>query len=158
MSEGTKTQITYEMYPIGYVRHNDEASFLEILDPFRPGLEQLEHFGHIIVAWWVHHHDNPQSRSTLQCMPPYAQDRVTGVFACRSEYRPNPIALSICQPLDINRDQGLIAVSYIDAIEGTPILDLKAYFPVSDRVRDTTMPEWLSDWPEWVEDGHLLAF
>jgi hypothetical protein len=37
-------------------------------------------------------------------------------------------------------------------------VDLKAYFPVCDRVREAKVPEWISDWPEWVEDGHLLAF
>jgi len=43
-------------------------------------------------------------------------------------------------------------VSDIDAYDGTPIVDLKAYFPVCDRVKEATIPEWLSNWPEWMPE------
>ena len=41
----------------------------------------------------------------------------------------------------------------IDAFPGTPIVDLKAYFPICDRVRDCYIAPWLKDWPMWLEDG-----
>ena len=50
--------------------------------------------------------------------------------------------------------EGVVTVADIDAYDGTPIVDLKGYFPVCDRVKQTRIPEWLSDWPEWMpEDG-----
>ena len=45
-------------------------------------------------------------------------------------------------------------VADIDAYDGTPIVDLKACFPVCERVKEAYIPEWLSDWPEWMpEEG-----
>lgn len=150
---------TYEMHPIGYVRGGGEGSgSLEILEPFRPALKQLDQFSHVIVVWWADRNDTPEARSLLQCNPPYAEDKCTGVFACRAEYRPNPVALTVCQILSVDEATGRVELPYIDADDGTPIVDLKAYFPICDRVRDAHIPEWLSGWPEWVEDGYKLEF
>jgi tRNA-Thr(GGU) m(6)t(6)A37 methyltransferase TsaA len=151
-------QDAYQIRPIGYVRSADGDSYLEILEPFRPALKQLDQFGHVIVLWWADQHDNEESCGLVQCRPPYAEGTLTGVFACRAEYRPNPVAITVCGVIAVDEEEGIIQVPYIDAYDGTPIVDLKAYFPVCDRVREPRVPEWVSDWPEWVEDGHLLAF
>jgi len=76
------------------------------------------------------------------------------VFATRAEYRPNPIAMTTCKILNVDEIMGIVKVADIDAYDDTPIVDLKAYFPVCDRVKRTRIPEWLSDWPEWMpEEG-----
>ena len=105
-----------------------------------------------MVFWWAHKHDNEKSRRSLQCEPPYAKGKITGVFATRAEYRPNPIAISTCKILNLDEDKGIVNVADIDAYDGTPIVDLKAYFPVCDRVKRARIPEWLSDWPDWMPD------
>jgi len=145
---------TYQMYPIGRIRRAENGIHLEILEPYRPALRQLEHFSHVMVFWWADRHDNEKSRSTMQTEPPYARGKLTGVFATRAEYRPNPIAMTTCKLLGVDEQRGVVRVADIDAYDGTPIVDLKAYFPVCDRVKDATIPEWLSDWPEWMpEEG-----
>ena len=154
MSE--KGSVTFQMHPIGHVRSNGDRSHLEILEPYRPAMEALDRFSHVIVVWWANQLDTEEARNLMQCMPPYADGEITGVFACRSPYRPNPVALSVCEMISVDAANGLIPVQYIDAEDGTPIVDLKAYFPVSDRVRQARVPEWCQDWPEWVEDAHLL--
>jgi tRNA-Thr(GGU) m(6)t(6)A37 methyltransferase TsaA len=155
MSEKMVTQGgTYQVYPIGYVRRYDDGIQVEILEPFRPALKQLDHFSHVIVLWWVDQLDDEDMRSIMQAEPPYAEGIMTGVFACRSPCRPNPIALTTCEILGIDEAAGIVRIANIDAYDGTPILDLKAYAPVCDRVREVSMPEWLSDWPEWMpEEG-----
>lgn len=142
----------YHLYPIGAVRRSEEGIWLEVEEPFRPGLKQLEHFSHVMVFWWADRHDDQKSRGILQTEPPYAQGRVTGVFACRSEYRPNPIAMTTCKILDVAEERGIVRVAEIDAFDGTPIVDLKAYFPVCERVKEVHIPAWLSDWPDWMPD------
>jgi len=145
---------SFQMFPIGYIRRTEKNINLEISDPFTPALKQLDHFSHVMVFWWAHKHDNEKSRSILQCEPPYAKGKTTGVFATRAEYRPNPIAMTTCKILHVDETKGIIRVADIDAYDGTPIVDLKAYFPVCDRVKRATIPEWLSDWPEWMpEEG-----
>jgi len=142
----------FQMFPIGYIRRNEKGISLEILEPYRAALKQLNHFSHVMVFWWAHKHDNQKSRSALQCEPPYAKGKITGVFATRAEYRPNPIAMTTCKILKLDENQGIITVAEIDAYDQTPIVDLKAYFPVCDRVKNATSPPWLSDWPEWMPD------
>lgn len=143
---------TYRMFPIGYIRRQQNSINLEILVAFRPALKQLDHFTHVMVFWWANKHDNGKSRSTMQTKPPYAKEKLTGIFATRAEYRPNPIAMTTCKMLKVDETSGIVEVADIDAYDGTPIVDLKAYFPVCDRVKDVKIPQWLSDWPEWMPE------
>jgi len=146
----TDKEETYQIFPIGYVCRSENRIYLEILEPFRAALKQLDHFSHVMVFWWADKHDNDKSRSVMQTKPPYAAKILTGVFATRAEYRPNPIAMTTCKMLKVDEKNGIIQVADIDAFDGTPIVDLKAYFPVCDRVKEARIPEWLSDWPEWM--------
>lgn len=148
-------EITYSIYPIGYIRRYEETIILEILKPFRPALKQLDHFSHVMVFWWADKHDNEKSRSILRTEPPYALGKLTGIFATRAEYRPNPIAMTTCKLLAVDEEKGVVQVGDIDAYDGSPIIDLKAYYPVCDRVKDAQIPEWLSDWPEWMPEEGL---
>jgi tRNA-Thr(GGU) m(6)t(6)A37 methyltransferase TsaA len=152
--DSTMEDGSYRIFPIGHVRRQDDHVCLEIEERYRSALKQLDKFSHVIAVWWAHELDNEEARSILTCEPPYAKGHVTGVFACRAEYRPNPIAISTCKVVAVDEDEGRVDVNDIDAMEGTPILDLKAYFPVVDRAKDAHIPEWLSDWPEWLpEEG-----
>ena len=155
MSEKAVEQEVYHVYPIGHVRREEDEVRLEILEPYRPALKQLEHFSHVVVLWWADRHDNEESRSTMQTRPPYAPDKLTGVFATRAEYRPNPIAVTTCPILDVDEEEGLIWVSDIDAYDGTRLLDLKGYFPVCDRVKEARIPGWLTGWGDWMPEEGL---
>jgi tRNA-Thr(GGU) m(6)t(6)A37 methyltransferase TsaA len=146
---------TFHIQPIGTVRRSEEGLILEILEPYRPALMQLGNFSHVMVFWWADRHDNEASRGILQTEPPYASGKVTGVFATRAEYRPNPIAMTTCKLLAVDEENGILQVANIDAYDGTPIVDLKAYFPVCDRVKEANIPDWLSDWPEWMPEEGL---
>ncbi len=145
----------YQLYPIGRVRRNGQEIRLEIDKAFRSALQQLDQFSHVIVFWWADRFDNAQGRGTLECLPPYAPDHVTGIFATRSPLRPNPIAQTTCALLGVDEESGVIKVADIDAVDGTRIVDLKAYFPVCDRVKNARIPEWLSDWPEWMPESGI---
>lgn len=145
-------QETYTIYPIGYVRRTDDGNHLELLEPFRPALRQLERFSHVMVFWWADRHDNDRSRSLMQTHPPYAEDQLVGVFATRAEYRPNPIGMTTCELVHVDEQEGIVRLANLDAYDGTPLLDLKAYFPVCDRVRRARVPPWAEEWPEWMPD------
>jgi len=154
MSELTSSQ-TFMLNPIGTVQRASSHVDL-VLDPaYRPGLACLGEFSHVIALWWAHGFDNEEFRSRLLCMPPYAEGHLTGVFACRAEYRPNPIALTPCRILKVDEEQGIVRVLNIDALDGSPLLDLKAYFPVLDRVRDAHLPGWLKGWPEYQPEAGI---
>jgi len=138
---------SFQVYPIGYIHRSDGRMFLEILAPFRSALKQLEHFSHLTVLFWAHQHGIVEEREAieLQVEPPYAPGKMTGIFATRTEFRPNPILSTPCKIEAINHEKGIILVNKVDGFENSPILDIKGYFPVMDRVNDAVIPDWL-DW------------
>jgi tRNA-Thr(GGU) m(6)t(6)A37 methyltransferase TsaA len=147
----------YRVRPIGTVRRRAGgarrgAARLEIDEPFRRGLFELGEFSHVLVLWWAQRRDNPEDRRTLRVRPRSAPDHVTGVFATRSPARPNPIAVSVCRLLRVDEAAGTLDVAAIDADDGTDVIDLKAYIPSADRVRDATVPVWFADLPAWARD------
>lgn len=145
---------TYQLQPIGSIRRTKQEIRLQIDAAFRPALKQLDQFSHVVVFWWADRFDDAESRNTLVCKPPYAAEHETGVFATRSPIRPNPIAMTTCELLGVDEAQGIVRIANIDAVDGTHIVDLKAYFPVCDRVKQAHIPAWLAGWPEWMpEEG-----
>ena len=146
---------TYQLHPIGYVHASDaEGSYtLQIEEPYRPALKQMEQFSHILIFWWADKMDTEQYRNIMTTELPYAPGVEAGVFACRSEYRPNPIAVTTMMVLSVDVENGVVTLPWIDAFDGTPVLDLKPYIPISDRIRDYHVAEWAADWPEWMEDA-----
>jgi tRNA (Thr-GGU) A37 N-methylase len=139
---------------IGAVRRGESGVWLEVDEEFRPALRSLDLYSHAIVVWWVDRHDNPESRGILQTELPYAPGVTAGVFACRAEYRPNPIALTVCPLTSISEDTGVVQLGEIDALDGSPLLDIKPYIGVVDRVAKVAVPDWFDGWPEWLpEEG-----
>ena len=146
---------TFVIHPIGAVRRTENGLFIDVFPAYRPGLHLLGEFSHVIVLWWAIANDTPEERSHLIAHPPYEPHRPTGVFACRSPRRPNPLLLTTCRLLAVDEESGRVQIQNIDAFDGTPVIDLKAYFSVSDRVKDARLPNWLVGWPEWFPDEGL---
>ncbi len=119
-----------------------------------PALQALEGFSHLNILWWFSDFDNAQARRTLETQQPYKQAPATmGIFATRSPIRPNPIALTTAEVLDVDYKSGVIQVAYIDANDNTPGLDIKPYTPSLDRVEAPAVPEWCCHWPKSVESS-----
>lgn len=146
---------SFKLHPIGRVHANDaEGSYiLQIYEAYRSALTLMDQFSHIHIFWWADKMDTEEYRCQTTTNLPYAPGIEAGVFACRSEYRPNPIAMTTMMIIDVDVQKGIVVLPWIDAIDGTPILDIKPYIPISDRIRDFSVAEWAQDWPEWMEDA-----
>jgi tRNA (adenine37-N6)-methyltransferase len=144
----------YQLVTIGVVHAGPDGFVIEIEPAYRPALEGLEGYSHVNVLWWAHFVDEPQLRETVVVDKPYQKGPPTvGLFATRSPLRPNPIALSAAPILQIDQAQGCIYVAYIDAQDGTPVLDIKPYLPSTDRVQTVTTPDWCQHWPQYYEES-----
>lgn len=142
---------SFRIIPIGFVRRDYGKTFLDIKDKYIAGLKGIDKFSHIQVIWWFSRFDGERYRNTLVCNPPYDAPE-TGVFACRSPLRPNSVALTTVKIEEVDFENGLIFINNIEAYADTPVVDIKGYFPVCDRVKDVKVPEWASDWAEWYPD------
>lgn len=140
--------------PIGEVISNNGETVIKVERDYIPALTGLEGFGYIQVIWWFDGCDNEQSRSNLIENKPYKKGPdILGTFATRSPERPNPIALTTAYVTYIDHQNGIIGLAYIDANEGSPVLDIKPYTPSLDRVESPITPEWCSHWPKCNEDS-----
>jgi len=144
----------YKLSPVGQVESGPQGFALRIAPKYRAALQGLDEFSHIHVLWWSHYLDSSEHRNIMESEQPYKNGPARlGIFATRSPLRPNPICVSTVSVLRVDVEDGLVIVPWIDAEDGTPILDIKPYHPSGDRVRDVRMPEWCSHWPQWLEDS-----
>ena len=101
--------------------HSLQEATLEIYPEFCLGLAGMERHSKLVVLYWLHQAD----REVLRVYPGGDRSKeMIGVFTNRSPLRPNPIAISVVDILDV--DISRVRVRGLDAIDGTPIIDLKA--------------------------------
>jgi tRNA-Thr(GGU) m(6)t(6)A37 methyltransferase TsaA len=142
-----------ELKVIGKVSTN-QGFKIDIEEDYKEALTEVDGFGHLVVLWWADQVDNPDLRRTRTIEKPYKTGPDTvGIFATRSPLRPNPICMSIIDVKGIDYDSGIIYTSYIDAEDGTPVLDIKPYYPCSDVVREAKMPVWCAGLPSCIEES-----
>jgi tRNA-Thr(GGU) m(6)t(6)A37 methyltransferase TsaA len=96
-------------------------ALIHIEPEFRSALDGITAGQEILVLTWLHRAD----RTTLVVHPrDDPRNPLTGVFATRSADRPNPIGLHPVTVLTM-KGQGVLVVRGLEAIDGTPVLDIK---------------------------------
>lgn len=120
--------------PIGIVRSGFEAldqvpigggsSLIEVFPEYRDGLLRIEENSHLWIQLWFH----KANRDILRVVPGKVNPNLPeyGVFCLRAFSRPNPIALSLVRLERV--EDNLLFISGLDAIDGTPVLDIKPYY------------------------------
>lgn len=113
-----------------------------IIDPELKGiLDGIEGFSHIIVLYWPHLLP-PERRKICQVHPMGREDLpLNGVFATCSPARPNPILMTVVRLL--GRDDNVLRVTGLDAVDGSPIVDIKPYTGTFYEEEKTTRPDWI---------------
>ena len=134
-------ETTFTIEPIGFVRsklklledapmQGDEgapAAWLELTPQAAPALMGITANDKLIVLTWLH----LAQRDVLQVHPRGDLHRPsTGVFATRSPDRPNPVGLHRVSVLEIGAQK--LRVAPLEAIDGTPIIDIKPVLAGSD--------------------------
>jgi len=109
---------------------------VHVLPEYHAGLASLDGFSHLILVYWLHQAPPPK----LSFTPPFDTE-TRGVFATRAPFRPNPIGLSVVA-FDGFPEPGVLAVRYLDCLDGTPLLDIKPYLRTTDHQADATLG-WL---------------
>ncbi len=130
---------------IGYVRNavtrprprgwERVESTIELLPGHEARLQGIERYSHIIVVFYM----------DVAAAAPEKPEQLTlesgvtyGIFATRSQLRPNHLGVSAV-PL-LGREGLTLRVRGLDAIDGTPVLDVKPYLPAYDAVADARTP------------------
>jgi len=103
-------------------------------------LRGLEGFSHLWLLWIFSENVRDTWKPTVR-PPRLGGNTRLGVFATRSSFRPNPLAMSCVKIESVNlTGEGApsITVSGADLMDGTPIVDIKPYLPYADSVPEAT--------------------
>ena len=143
-----------QLFPIGKIVNKSGIAQVVLAPPYTAGLKGLSGFGHVQILWWMDACDNPSDRAVLLEAKPYTHGPgELGVFALRSPERPNPVAVTTAAIAFVDEAAGIIGLQWIDAFDGSPVLDLKPYTPSLDRVGRPVTPGWCAHWPRSHEES-----
>ena len=150
--------MSIQLNPIGFVKtkfagedmrnHPVEEleADIEILDEYTDGLEAIDGFSHLLILFYMHN-ITAENRKWLKIKPRIVvryglnleEVPLVGVFCLDSPNRPNPIGLSVVRLLW--RKGKILHVKGIDALNETPVLDIKPYSPAI-KIEKFELPEW----------------
>jgi tRNA-Thr(GGU) m(6)t(6)A37 methyltransferase TsaA len=119
---------------------------IEILEEYADGLEAIDGFSHLLIFFYMHKITS-ENRKRLKVKPRIVtkyglsleEVPLVGIFCLDSPNRPNPIGLSAVRL--VWRKGKLLHVKGIDALNETPVLDIKPYSPAR-RIEKFELPEW----------------
>jgi tRNA-Thr(GGU) m(6)t(6)A37 methyltransferase TsaA len=143
------------LVPIGFVRSpikeptherlnlKEITSEIVLNENLTEALDGIEGFSHIIVLYWMHR--TTRITRATQRLKGHPMDRTDvpeqGIFAVRTPHRPNPIGKATVRLLE--RRGNILKVQGLDAIDGSPVIDIKPYIPGYDSASDATTPYWV---------------
>lgn len=127
--------------PVSKFDWSEVSAEIEIEPELTEALDNLDEFSHIIVLYWLHR--QPEAAIPKKIHPRGNRDiPLKGLFATRSPHRPNPVGEATVRLLE--RRGNVLKVKGLDAIDGTPVIDIKPYIPGYDSKDDARVPPWVS--------------
>ncbi|MFW5788064.1 MAG: tRNA (N6-threonylcarbamoyladenosine(37)-N6)-methyltransferase TrmO, partial [Halanaerobiales bacterium] len=99
-------------------------STIEIKPEYEEGLYKIEESDFIVVIFNFHLSESYNLKSERRF------GEIKGVFASRSPHRPSPLGVTTVKLLA--REKGQLRVKGLDAVDGTPVVDIKPYAEVMD--------------------------
>lgn len=140
---------TITLVPIGHVRNRiarprprgweTVESRIELKPEHAVRAAGLEDYSHLIVVFYM---DLAAAAPEFPEQLKLASGRTYGIFATRSQLRPNHLGVSAVALLGVERAGSAVTLTVrgLDAVDGTPVLDLKPYLPEYDSVPSATLP------------------
>jgi tRNA-Thr(GGU) m(6)t(6)A37 methyltransferase TsaA len=140
------------LQPVGIVRSTiaeprfggwtDHTSRVIVDESFTDALRDLQNYSHLMVVFWMHYVCYHKTLHVPQGKDAQGVPEV-GIFACRCPARPNPVGCTTVKLLAIHGNS--ILVQGLDAVDETPVIDIKPVTPQYDCVApdDVKVPEWI---------------
>jgi tRNA-Thr(GGU) m(6)t(6)A37 methyltransferase TsaA len=140
------------LIPIGFVsspvtEQTDEnwgriTSRILLQPEYAGALSGLENFSHAMIITYLHQAKYEKEKH-LQRRPRGLEDMPkVGIFSQRAKDRPNPIGVTAVRIISVGGTY--LEVQGLDAINDTPVLDIKPYYPRYDKIDMPKVPEWVN--------------
>lgn len=130
-----------------YIEWKTVQSRIKVVPEWVPALDKINGYSHLIIMWIMH--KNVQKKKSHVPQGMYEEVPKVGIFSCRCPQRPNPIAISLVKLIRVEDDGDMLVVEGLDAINGSPVLDIKPYTPYFDDISIVRPGEEVSS-PDWT--------
>lgn len=119
----------------------DRISEIILLEDLRDILDGVEDYSHLVIIYWGH--EISDTARKLKKVHPAGHEayQLKGIYSTCSPARPNPILMTIVRL--IIRDGNKLFVSGLDAIDNSPVLDIKPYVSDLFPQEGVIIPEWM---------------
>lgn len=104
-------------------------------------LDGIEHYSHLVVLYWAH--KVPESSRILTRVHPMGrkENPLVGIFCTCSPARPNPVLMSVVRLR--GKKKNILHVSGLDAVDGSPVIDIKPYVKEFYPQMEVRIPDWM---------------
>lgn len=135
--------------PIGTVKNRvrkprfggfaEEMSEIIVDKKFQEALRGIDDYSHLIIVYWM-----DKVKDYVLTHQPQGNPNVpiVGIFSCRCPQRPNPIGMTTVRLVEHKGNR--IKVKGLDILDGTPIIDIKPYWPQYDKPEKAKIPDWVN--------------
>ena len=145
--DGLTMQVRHDIM-VDRIRKTDaEISEIVIHEGLEDLLEGIEEYSHLVILYWAH--AVPEERRSLTRVHPMGRKDFpeVGIFGTCSPARPNPVLMTVVRLL--RREENVLTVTGLDAIDGSPVIDIKPYVSEFYPREGIRIPGWM----EQIQDG-----
>ncbi|MDP3065392.1 MAG: tRNA (N6-threonylcarbamoyladenosine(37)-N6)-methyltransferase TrmO [Methanobacteriaceae archaeon] len=107
-------------------RNSDIISEVVIFPEYEEGLEGIQRNSHLFILYWF-----DRAEETLLKVVPHGLTEKRGIFSTRAPPRPNPIGLTLVEL--VKREGNVLTVKGLEALDGSPVLDIKPHLHGLER-------------------------
>lgn len=143
-----------EMKPIGVVRSTrkevtddqwlKEEAYIELSKDYQPdALAGIADFSHVEILFYMNQVDPQKIKTSARHPRNNTEWPKVGIFSQRGKNRPNQIGLTICDVVKVEGRK--LFIRGLDAVDGTPVLDIKPWMKEFGPRGEIRQPEWSSE-------------
>lgn len=139
--DGLTMQVKHDIM-VGRIRRTDaEISEIVIHKDMEDLLVGVKEYSHLVILFWAH--AVPDERRSLTRVHPMGRKDFpeVGIFGTCSPARPNPILTTVVRL--IRREENVLTVTGLDAIDGSPVIDIKPYVSEFYPREGVRIPAWM---------------
>jgi tRNA-Thr(GGU) m(6)t(6)A37 methyltransferase TsaA len=151
--DGLTMQVKHDIM-VEQIRKKDaEISEIVIYDGLEDLLAGVEDYSHLVILYWAH--AVPGERRSLKRVHPMGRRDLpeVGIFGTCSPARPNPVLTTVVRL--IRKRGNILEVAGLDAINGSPVIDIKPYVSEFYPREGVRIPAWMQQIQEGIRRSRL---
>jgi|GEM_PF-333286 len=139
--DGIKLQENLDAVKRRVQRADDDISEIVIKEEMIDILHGIEDYSHLVVLYWAHL--APETSRGLTRVHPMGRSDfpLVGIFGTCSPARPNPVLVTVVRLRE--RKKNVLRVSGLDAVDGSPVIDIKPFVREFYTREDVRIPWWM---------------